>query len=81
MASNKELERMINNLEKAITKVNLQLLSMNNPFEGVGSDYDPNTGLSIRFLKLQRRQSKLIEVSTKLQLQHLDNYKKERSNK
>ena len=73
MASNKELNRMINNVEKAITRQMDAIKRMVSPFEGRSSDRDPDTGLSIRFMKLKARHSKLIEVSTKLQKQHLDN--------
>jgi hypothetical protein len=78
MANNKELERMINNVEKAITKVNTSIMMLSSPFEGKRNDRDPDTGLSKTFLKLKRRQSLLIEISTKLQKQHLDNTIKQR---
>jgi len=78
MANNKELERMINNVEKAITKVNTSIMMLSSPFDGKRNDRDPDTGLSKTFLKLRKRQSLLIEISTKLQKQHLDNQLNER---
>jgi len=78
MTTNKELERMINNVEKAITKVNTSINMLPSPFDGNGGDRDPDTGLSKSFLKLKRRQSLLIEISTKLQKQHLNNQLDER---
>ena len=68
MASNPELERMINNLEKAIGKVRLQINML-------PTIWDHKSGnLSNRFLELRSKQSKLIELSTNLQKQHLENY-------
>jgi hypothetical protein len=73
MATNKELERMIMNVELAIGNVRSQINSL-------PTVWDHEKGnLSDNFLQLRSLQSRLIEVSTKLQLQHVDNYKKERS--
>ena len=72
MASNPELERMINNLEKAIGKVRLQINML-------PTIWDHKSGnLSNRFLELRSKQSKLIELSTNLQKQHLENYQLQR---
>jgi len=81
MATNKELERMINNVEKAITKVNTSIHMLPSPFDGNGDDRDRDTGLSKSFLKLKREHSLLIEISTKLQKQHCDNQLNERRSK
>lgn len=78
MASNPELERMIDNLEKAIGNVRFQINMLPSICSGSKEDLDPDTGLRKDFLQLKTRQSKLIEVSSKLQLQHCDNYQKER---
>ena len=73
MATNKELQRMINNVEKAITRQMDAIKRLVSPFDGRKSDRDPDTGLSITYLKLKRKHSFLIEVSTNLQKQHLEN--------
>lgn len=78
MASNKEIERMIYNVEKAITKTMNSIHMLDKPFDGIMTDRDPDTGLSKTYLKLKHRHSLLIKISTKLQKQHLDNTIKQR---
>lgn len=80
MASNKELNRMIYNLEGEIKKIMDTIKRLPSPFEGNGIDRDPDTGLSKQFLKLKSRHSLLIKISTELQKQHLNNQLKERRN-
>lgn len=74
MATNKELERMINNVEKAIGRVRNRINMIPSLLDGHGN-------LREDFLQLRSLQSKLIEISTNLQKRHLENYQKERNNK
>ena len=73
MATNKELQRMISNVEKAITREMDSIKRLVSPFDGINSDRDPDTGLSITYLRLKTKHSLLIEISTNLQKQHLEN--------
>ena len=73
MATNNELNRMMMNVEKAIGIVVNSINMLPNLCSGKQKDIDPDTGLRKDFLQLSRRKSLLIEISTKLQKQHLDN--------
>jgi len=70
MATNKELDRMIMNVEQSIgivmDKINCLVTVWDHKKQRLNDE----------FLQLRSQQSKLIEVSTKLQLQHCDNYQK-----
>ena len=78
MATNKELERMINNVEKEIGKLMFSIQMLDKPFDGIMTDRDPDTGLSKTYMKLKNKHSLLIKISTKLQKQHCDNQLNER---
>lgn len=81
MATNKEIDRMQMVVELAIERVRLQINMLPAVFSGSRNELDPDTGLRKDFLQLRKCQSRLIEISTNLTKQHLENYQKERSNK
>jgi hypothetical protein len=78
MTTNNELNRMIMNVEKAITKVVNSINLLPNVCSGKQKDLDPDTGLRKDFLQLSRRKSLFIKISTKLEKQHLENTIKQR---
>ncbi len=77
MASKDELNRMIYNVEGAITRVMNSIKRIESPFCGEGDQYCPHTGIHKQFLKLKRIHSLLIEISTKLQKQNFEAYQNE----
>jgi len=78
MASNPELDRMQMTIELAIERIRLRINMLPTVFSGSKDEIDPDTGLRKDFLQLRKRQSLLIEVSTNLTKQHLENYQKNR---
>jgi hypothetical protein len=78
MATNNELNRMMMNVEKTIRIVVNSINMLPNLVSGKRKDLDPDTGLRKDFLQLSKRKSLLIEISTKLQKQHLENTTNER---